>query len=128
MRNVNYCVLTGRLVKDPELRYTQGGTALCTFAIAVNRERKNQDGEYEEETSFVDIVCWQKLAELCSQYLGKGRLVLVEGRLNQQRWETQEGQKRNKIEIIANDVNFLDKPVEGNGNQSQPETKDDIPF
>lgn len=124
--NVNNCVLEGRLTKDPELKHTQSGTALCAFSIAVNRSYTPKDGEAREETCFIDIVVWQRQAEVCAEHLSKGRRVLIEGRLNQQKWEAQDGTKRSKHEIVANMVHFLDFP--GNGDRRESTGNDDVPF
>ncbi|MDD2585076.1 MAG: single-stranded DNA-binding protein [Syntrophomonadaceae bacterium] len=100
---LNRVILIGRLTRDPELRYTPNGTAVAKFTLAINR-KFNRD-----ETDFIDIVTWRGLAENCANYLGKGRLAAVEGRLQIRNYETQEGQKRRATEVIADDVRFLDK-------------------
>ena len=97
----------GNLTRDPELRYVPSGTAVVSFDIAVNRTYALQSGEKKEETSFVRIVVWARRAEVCAEYLTKGSPVLVEGRLRSRSWETQDGQKRSTIEVIANNVQFL---------------------
>ena len=97
----------GNLTRDPELRYVPSGTAVATFSIAVNRVFKAQSGEKKEETSFVRIVVWARRAEVCAEYLKKGSPVFVEGRLRSRSWETQDGQKRNTMEVIASSVQFL---------------------
>ena len=107
MRNFNLAVLEGRLTSDPELRYTQGGTALCTFSIANNHSYYKEE-ELQEEVYYIDITTWAKLAEQCNEYLKKGRRVLVNGRLRQNKWQDQEGGKHSKISIIGNQVHFLD--------------------
>jgi single-strand DNA-binding protein len=135
MANFNRVILAGNLTRDPELRYTPNGTAVSSFAIAVNRRYK-KDNEQIEETSFFDIVFFGKLAEVTGEYLKKGRPVLVEGRLQQRRWETDEGQKRSKVEIVGDNFQFLgSKGQEGSGGSSSgsggspPEFDDsDIPF
>jgi single-strand DNA-binding protein len=100
---LNRVILIGRLTRDPELRYTPNGTAVTTFTIAVDRKFNRN------EADFIPIVAWNKLAELCANYLGKGRLVAVEGRLQVRTYESQEGQKRWVTEVIADEVRFLDK-------------------
>jgi single-strand DNA-binding protein len=100
---LNRVILIGRLTRDPELRYTPNGAAVCNFTLAINR-KFNKD-----ETDFIDIVVWQKLAENCANYLGKGRLAAVEGRLQIRTYEAQDGQKRKVAEVVADDVRFLDK-------------------
>lgn len=104
---LNRVILIGRLTRDPELKYTSNGTAVCTFSLAVNR-KFNRD-----ETDFIDIVVWRGLAENCASYLGKGRLAAVEGRLQVRSYETQEGQKRKVTEVVADDVRFLDRSGAG---------------
>lgn len=100
---LNRVILIGRLTRDPELKYTPNGTAVATFTLAINR-RFNK-----EETDFIDVVTWKGLAENCANYLGKGRLAAVEGRLQVRTYETKEGQKRKVAEVVADDVRFLDK-------------------
>lgn len=100
---LNRVILIGRLTRDPELKYTPNGTAVCTFSLAINRKFN------KEETDFIDIVVWRGLAETCASYLGKGRLAAVEGRLQVRTYENQEGQKRKVTEVIADDVRFLDR-------------------
>lgn len=111
--SLNRVMLIGRLTRDPELRYTPSGTPVCNLAIATNRYGQDQSGERREFTDYHDIVAWnqgnRKLAELCAQYLQKGRLVYVEGRLQTRSWDdAQSGQKRYKTEVNASDVQFLD--------------------
>lgn len=108
---MNHIVLIGRLTRDPELRYTPNGVAVTNFDLAVDRPVVNQQGE--RETDFIRIVAWQKQAELCANYLKKGRLVAVEGRLQIRNYETQDGQKRRTAEVVAGFVQFLDKTQEG---------------
>lgn len=105
---LNRVILIGRLARDPELRYTPSGTAVATFALAVERRFPNQHGE--RETDFIRIVVWQKLAETCANYIEKGRLVGVEGRLQIRSYEDKEGIRRNAAEVIAENVQFLDWP------------------
>jgi single-strand DNA-binding protein len=97
----------GNLTRDPELRQTPNGQTVTNFSLALNRSYKDQSGEWQEVTDYIDIVCWGPLAERVAQYLSKGRRCLVQGRLQSRSWE-QEGQKRNKVEVLANDVTFLD--------------------
>jgi single-strand DNA-binding protein len=103
--DVNHVILIGRLTRDAELKYTSGGMAVCKFAIAVNKRRK-QGEQWVEEANFFDIVLWGKTGEALNQYLVKGKQVAVEGELHQNRWE-QDGQSRSKIEINANNVQLL---------------------
>lgn len=106
-RSVNQVMLMGNLTRDPELRQTPGGQTVTNFSLALNRAYKDQGGEWQEVTDYVDIVCWGQLAERVAQYMSKGRRCLVQGRLQSRSWE-QEGQKRSKVEVLANDVTFLD--------------------
>lgn len=128
----NRIILIGNLTKDPELRYTPQGTPVASFRIAVNSRYKQSD-EMREETLFIDIITFGKQAETCSQYLNKGKSVLVEGRLQERRWES-EGQQRSKVEVVAQTVRFLSrKGAEGPGvsgsESSPPEEISDIePF
>lgn len=109
---MNHIVLIGRLTRDPELRYTPNGVAVANFDLAVDRPTTNQQGE--RQTDFIRIVVWQKQAELCANYLKKGRLVGIEGRLQIRNYETQDGQKRRVAEVVANFVQFLDRNREEN--------------
>lgn len=108
---LNRIVLIGRLTQDPELRYTQSGLAVASFSLAVDRPRANQAGE--READFINIVVWQKLGELCAQYLRKGRLAAVEGRLQIRQYENKEGQKVRVAEVVADNVRFLDRGTDG---------------
>jgi single-strand DNA-binding protein len=115
----NKAILIGNLTKDPELRYTPQGTAVATLRIAVSSKYRSGD-EMKEETLFIDIVVWGKQGENCSQYLSKGRPVLVEGRLQERKWET-DGQQRSKFEVIAQNVRFLGKKGDApSGQDSDP--------
>jgi len=109
----NKVIMVGNLTQDPELRYTASGTAVANLRIAVSSKYRSGD-EYKEETLFIDVVVWGKQGESCSQYLSKGRQVLVEGRLQERSWES-DGQKRRKTEIVANTVRFLGRKGEGEG-------------
>lgn len=109
---MNLVALIGRMVADPELRYTPSGVAVTTFTVAVDRRFKSESGE--KQTDFFDVVAWRQSAEFASNYLGKGRLVAVTGRLQQRSWVQQDGQKRSKIEVVADNLQGLDKPQ---GNQ-----------
>jgi len=109
---LNKIILIGRLTRDPELKYTPNGVAVCSFTLALSRKFNRN------ETDFIDIVVWRGLAENCANYLHKGRLAAVEGRLQIRTYETQEGQKRKVAEVIADDVRFLEKPGGGTGSGS----------
>jgi len=108
-RSFNQAILMGNLTRDPELRSTPSGQSVCNFGLALNRSYKGSDGEWQEATDFVDIVAWGPLGERVAQYLTKGRPALVSGRLQSRSWE-QDGQKRSKLEVVANDVTFLGSP------------------
>jgi single-strand DNA-binding protein len=105
---LNKVMVIGRLGIDPEMRYTANGSAVTTFRIATSRNYTNSTGERVEETEWFSVVTWNRLAELCAQYLAKGRLVYVEGRMQTRSWDTPEGEKRYRTELIANEVKFLD--------------------
>src|ERR1700730_1609354 len=118
--SLNKVMLIGRLTRDPELRFTPSGTAVCNLALATNRYGQDASGERREYTDYHDIVVWnsgtRKLAELCGQYLQKGRLVYIEGRLQTRSWDDKDtGAKRYKTEVNANDVQFLDRGQDGDG-------------
>lgn len=111
-RSLNQVTLMGNLTRDPELRQTPNGQNVCGFALALNRSYRDASGEWQEATDYIDIVAWGPLGERVSQYLSKGRRCLVQGRLQSRSWE-QDGQKRSKVEVLANDVTFLDGRGEG---------------
>src|SRR5580700_47032 len=116
-RSLNQVTLMGNLTRDPELRQTPTGQNVTSFSLALNRSYKDASGEWQEATDYVDIVCWGPLAERVAQYLSKGRRCLVQGRLQSRSWE-QDGQKRNKVEVLANDVTFLDSRGGSDGEAS----------
>lgn len=107
-RSLNKVTLIGNLTRDPELRYTPSGAAVCTFGLATNRSWTTQSGETKEETEFHRIVVWNKLAELCAQLLVKGRKVYVEGRLSTRSWTAPDGTQRTSTEIVIEDMIILD--------------------
>lgn len=135
---LNHVTIIGRLVADPELRYTQKGAPVCDFRIASSRRYKNRDtGEWQEETLFINIVAWRRQAETANDFLKKGSAVLIEGGLRSRQWETTKGEKRSAIEVVARRIQFLDMvqrdtdssdtPVEGEVNTK--DTDDiDTPF
>lgn len=106
--SLNKCMIIGNLGRDPEMRYTPSGQPVTQFTVAVNRNYKNQAGEWQEETEWFRIVAWGPLAERTAEYLRKGRKVYVEGRLQTRQWEGQDGQKRYTTELVANTVTPLD--------------------
>ena len=130
--SINRVILAGNLVRDPETRFLPSGVAVTSFSIAVNRRYKSNN-EVKEEVSFFDISVFGKTGENCAEYLSKGRSVLVEGRLRQRSWET-DGVKRSKIEVVADNVQFLGSPrgasaEKGGPPAAAPESQDDdIPF
>lgn len=128
-RGINQVILMGRLTRDPEMRTTASGKNVCSFGLAVDRQ--GQEGQAD----FFDVIAWEKTGELVNQYLSKGRRCLIQGRLRQDSWEDKDtGKKRNRVEVVAFDVTFLDSPSDGNSsnqsnnNSSQEKTSpvDDI--
>ncbi len=111
-RSFNQVTLMGNLTRDPELRTTPTGQSVCSFSLALNRSYKGADGDWKEATDFIDVVAWGPLGERVAQYMTKGRPALVSGRLQSRSWE-QDGQKRNKVEVVAQDVTFLGGPGGG---------------
>lgn len=118
-RSLNRVMLIGNLTRDPELRYTPSGTAVCTFGLATNRSWTTDTGEKHEEPEFHRIVAWNKLAELCSQFLVKGRQIYVEGRLQTRTWTTQENQQRSTTEIVIDNMILLDRNQAGTSARSE---------
>ena len=114
-RSFNQVTLMGNLTRDPDLRQIPSGQSVCSFSLALNRSFKAADGTWQEATDFVDVVAWGPLGERVAQYVTKGRPVLVSGRLQSRQWES-DGQKRSKVEVIANDVTFLGGRGEGGDN------------
>ena len=137
MANFNKVILLGNLTRDPELRYVPSGAPVCSFDLAVNRSYTTQAGERRDEVCYVTIVVWGKQAETCAEYLKKGRGALVEGRLTLRSWETPDGQKRSKHEVVGERVQFMGGRREGGGPlEQEPEVarapeaggEDDVPF
>jgi single-strand DNA-binding protein len=139
--SVNKVILVGRLGKDPEIRSTPSGTSVASFTIATDERFNDRQGERQERTEWHNIVAWSKLAEICGQYLKKGKLVYIEGRLQTRSWDDKEtGQKRYRTEIIANEMQMLDRKGDEGGGGGQyasasrgPATEtiqddDDVPF
>ena len=120
MSSLNKIILIGRLTKDPELRYTNSGTGVCSFDIAVERQHKDASGN--KETDFIHVVVWQKLGELVAQYLRKGRMAAVEGRLQIRQYENRDGHKVRAAEVVADNVRFLDRAPDAQGQGSTPAT------
>ncbi len=117
-RSLNKVLLIGNLTRDPELRYTPQGTAVCTFGLATNRQWVS-DGQKKEDVEYHRLVAWNKLAELCSQLLAKGRKVYVEGRLQTRKWQGQDGQERTTTEIVISDMVILDSKGAAAGNMGE---------
>src|ERR1700690_2181465 len=144
MANINRVVLVGNLTKDPELRHTPSGTAVCKLRVAVNTRQKDGTGQGVDKPNYFDVTVWGNQAESCAQYLAKGRPVGIDGRLDWREWDAQDGSKRQAVQIIADTVQFLGGrdggPSEGGGNQFVPAgaaqesadfpaaADDDIPF
>lgn len=133
MASLNRVILIGNLTRDPELRFTPSGSPVANFGLAVNRTYTNKQGEKVDNVDYFNIVAWAKLAELCSEYIRKGSPIAVEGRLQSRSWETTEGQKRSTVEVVAENVQFLGKPLEKEAPlaEEQPESveiAEDIPF
>ena len=133
-KSLNRAQLIGNLTRDPELRYTPSGAAVCSFGLATNRSWTTDTGEKHEEPEFHKIVSWNKLAELCSQFLVKGRKVYVEGRLSTRNWTGQDGQQRSTTEVVIDDMILLDsrgqsqgtrqgEPAQGEPDDSQSESQ-----
>ena len=138
--NINRVTVTGNLTADPELRHTGGGTAVCSLRIAVKGRRKDQSGQWVDKPNFFNVTVWGAMGENCDRYLEKGRPVAIDGRLDWSEWE-KDGQKRQKVEIVADTVQFLGSGGNsGSGDQSAPPpaaaaaststsgADDDIPF
>ena len=125
--NVNVVVVTGNLTRDPELRSLPSGTSVCELRIAVNSRRKDQSGNWIDKPNYFDVTVWGAQGENCATYLSKGRPVAIEGRLDWREWETQEGQKRQAVQIIANSVQFLGSRDGAEGNGGRFQAQSDVP-
>lgn len=126
-RSLNKVMLIGNLTRDPELKYTPSGAAVVTFGIATNRNWTTDAGEKKDVADFHNIVAWNKLAEICSQLLKKGRKVYVEGRLSTRTWQAQDGTNRSRTEVVITDMLILDKKDEMGGTEevNVPEDKEE---
>lgn len=124
--DINRVVLVGRLTRDGELSYTNSGTALLKLGLAVNRRRKQGD-QWVDEANFFDITIWGRRGESLSNYMTKGRQIAVDGQLRQDRWESQDGTKRSRVEIVADNINFVSAPRDGGGSSENrdPRSNDD---
>jgi single-strand DNA-binding protein len=137
MATFNKCILAGNLTRDPEMRTTPKGTAICQFGLAINRQFKDESGQSRDDTTFVDCEAWGKVAELIAKYLTKGAQALIEGRLKLDTWEDkQSGQKRSKLKVVVENVQFLSKrdgapapapATRAADTNSQPADSDDLP-
>ena len=116
---LNKVMMIGNLTRDPEMRYLPSGQGVASFSIALNRAYQSPQGEKKEEVSFIRVVAWAKLAEICSQYLKKGNPVFVEGRLQSRSWEAQDGTKKSTVEVVATNIQFLNK---GTGRQGDADS------
>lgn len=127
--DVNKVIIVGRLTRDPEIRTTPQGVSVTNFGVATNFVYKNQDGQKIEQVEFHNVVAWRKLAEIVAQYMKKGRRVMVEGRLQTKNWEANDGTKRQKTEIVADNVIFLDgRAGDDDGGASAPAQNDAPPI
>lgn len=138
--SVNKVILIGRLGKDPEVKITQGGVSYARFSIATDETWKDQGGERQQRTEWHNIVAWRKLADICGQYLTKGKLIYIEGRLQTRGWEDKDGNKRSTTEVQADNMVMLSggessvsrgtsfKPKKSGDNPKKEEKKDDMPF
>lgn len=136
--SINRVMISGNLTRDPELRSTAGGTSVLNFGVAVNDRRKNQQtGEWEEYANFINCVMFGKRADALAQYLTKGQKVAIEGKLSYSQWESQQGEKRSKVEVLVDEIEFMSSRSEGGGGGGKtfaaPSTPDlpgddEIPF
>jgi len=123
--NLNTVALTGNLTKDPELRSTDGGTSIAKMRIAVNSRKKDQSGEWTDVANYFNVVAFGKQAENCAEYLSKGRPIAVQGRLEWREWETDDGQRREQVSVVADAIQFL---AAKSDTPNQDKTEDAIPF
>ncbi len=127
MVNLNKVFLVGNLTRDPELRYTPQGTAVTTLGVAVNRAFKDKAGQTQRDTCFLNVVVWAQMAEVCNQYLQKGKPVFIEGRLQSRSWKNSEGKNRNVLEVVANRVQFMPQGQRQNTQDAQELDLGDAP-
>ena len=126
--NLNKVLLIGNLTRDPDLKYVPSGAAVANFGIAINRSYTNSDGEKTEDICFIDIVAWNRLAEVAGEYLSKGSPVFVEGRLQMDSWEQEDGQRRSKLKVVAQSIQFLGGGAKPEDDDNDDNPDDDIPF
>jgi len=120
--SVNKVILVGRLGKDPELRYTTSGTAACSFTLATTEKWKDKSGERQEKTEWHNIAAYERLAEICNEYLKKGSQIYIEGKLTTEKWQTKEGQDRYTTKVVIRDMQILDKKVSSDEPSTAPAT------
>jgi single-strand DNA-binding protein len=131
---INKAIIIGNLGSDPEMRYTGTGVAVVSFSVATTERWKDKDGQMQEQTEWHKVTAWNKLAEICGEYLTKGSKVYVEGKLQTRKWQAQDGTDRYTTEIVAKDMKMLDRKSENTGGYSEPsggiggDTGDDVPF
>ena len=118
--NLNRAMIIGNVTRDPEARTTTTGTNVCSFGVATNHVWKDAQGQKQEKVEFHNVVAWGKLAEICGQYLARGRKVYVEGRLQTREWDGKDGIKRNRTEIVAENMILLDRPAAGGVGMPRP--------
>lgn len=124
--NLNKAMIIGNLTRDPETRTTPGGQTVCSFGVATNRTWTDAQGQRQESTEYHNVVTWGKLAEICSKFLTKGRKVYIEGRLQTREWEAQDGTRRNRTEIVAENMIILDRvPVTSRVETSSTSVKEE---
>ena len=124
--NLNKVLLIGNLTRDPELKYTSSGTALANFGMAINRTYTDTNGEKAEDVCFIDVVAWNRLAEVSGEHLAKGSPVFMEGRLQMDSWEQEDGKKRSKLKVMAQNIQFLGRVSKADDEGENPDN--DIPF
>src|SRR5512137_290875 len=127
-RGLNKVLIIGKVGRDPEMRYTPSGRPVTTFSVGTSRAWNTADGERRTETEWFNVVAWGNLAEICKQYLNKGSLVYIEGRLQTRHWEDQEGHKHTATEIVANEMIMLDERRESTAAEDHVEEEDEFPF
>jgi single-strand DNA-binding protein len=118
--SINRVVLVGNLTRDPELRHTPSGTPVCSLRIAVNSRRKDETGQWVDKPNYFSVTVWGQQGENCAQYLAKGRPVAIDGRLDWREWETQDGNKREAVEVVAETVQFLGSRGDGESSSYVP--------
>jgi len=128
-RGLNKVMIIGHLGKDPEMRYTPSGSPVTTFNVATSRSWTTSDGERHTETEWFTVVAWDRLAEICNQYLAKGRQVYIDGRLQSRSWEDKEGKRHTSVEVVANEMIMLGKRQSSDDQSDEVETdEDEFPF